>query len=35
MERLENIKVQIGIVILAQFVALFALFMAYSEGVKI
>ena len=35
MERLENIKVQIGIVILAQFVALFALFMADIEGVKI
>lgn len=35
MERLENIKVQIGIVILAQFVAVFALFMADIEGVKI
>ena len=35
MERLENIKVQIGIVILAQFVAVFALFMADIEGVRI
>ena len=35
MERLENIKVQIGIVILAQFIAVFTLLLADIDGIRI